>query len=92
MFINTMPVEIDKMEKALEQDDLETLKNVAHSIKPVVDNMNITTQKNEIRKIEQLAAENGARQELKQLLDGFKGCINKVIEEARRDMPLYEPQ
>lgn len=90
LFIKTMPVEISKMESALQQYDMPALKNVAHSIKPTIDNMHITTQKNTIRRIEQLAVANGDRQEIKTLLDEFKTCINEVIEAIKLEVPAYE--
>ena len=90
LFIEVMPEEINKMEKALAENDMIIIKNIAHSIKPVIDNMNIITQKTVIREIEQLASTAENRQQLAELLVNFKNYMTKVIEEVKVERMLYE--
>jgi PAS domain S-box-containing protein len=90
LFLQHIPANISDMHEALNTGDYNKLKDIAHSIKPTIDNMNIHSEKDVIRKIESLATGADNKEELYTLLQHFDKTLSKVIEQVKTDMLVLE--
>ncbi|MFZ4545138.1 MAG: ATP-binding protein [Saprospiraceae bacterium] len=81
LFCTQTPLSIVEMNKALEINDLETIGKLAHKIKPSIDNLQINSLKQVIRKIEMAEKEKISLDELHELIELTSTTINLVIEQ-----------
>jgi two-component system, sensor histidine kinase len=79
LFIKTAPVSVLEMRKALDRNDLAKVKSVAHSLKPTIDSLGITTMKTRIREIESFPATDTSTADLHKLIEESDQIIASVI-------------
>jgi len=79
MFIKTAPQSFSEMKKALNKNDLEKVKSLAHSLKPTIDSLGITSMKTRIREIESFSSAGNASGDLRKLIDESDEIIASVI-------------
>jgi PAS domain S-box-containing protein len=80
IFIDDMPVGVNQIKTAWNAKDFNTLRSVAHRIKPNIDNFGITSLSQDIRTIESLAAEGVPSDELKNKINRLDEIIKTVVE------------
>ena len=79
LFIKTAPESVSAMKKALEQNDFEKVKSVAHSLKPSIDSLGIAGMKTKIREIESFAFAHEPTDHLHKLIEESDEIIASVI-------------
>jgi len=85
LFLHQSPIDLTELKKATENTDIKKIKEVAHRMKPAIDNMGIDTLTSVIREIEQY---NGT-----EVTDGLRvklmlteDTLNKVFTELQQDV------
>lgn len=81
IFTDSIPKSIEEIQAAFEKNDWDTLRKVAHRIKPSIDNMGIIGTKDDIRILEKYSLENGSLEDLKDLVKRVSDNLLKVVEE-----------
>lgn len=81
MFRNMASDTILKMNEAVDVNDIETIKKLAHKIKPSLDNLEIHILYNEIRALENYNYVSGCPDNLKNLVLYVTQTLSKVIEQ-----------
>jgi len=79
IFVDETPVAVSQIRKALTEGDFNTLRSVAHRIKPNIENFGVAVLTQDIRKIEALAMEGVATSELETMIDNLEKIIKKVV-------------
>lgn len=79
IFVGLAKENIAIFEKAMEQDDVESMQKVAHKIKPSIDQMGIVSLKEVVRKIEKYDLATGSNKELHELAHEQIGVLKQVI-------------
>ena len=88
MFIDQTPAHLSEMRSKLQSNQLTVVGEIAHRIKPTIDNMGIVTLKATIREIEKIGksgADNGA---LNGLMEKVETDISFAIEAIKSDYQL----
>jgi HPt (histidine-containing phosphotransfer) domain-containing protein len=88
IFCDQTPVLLNQMEEAYHSNELERMGEIAHKMKPSIDNLNITPIKQVIRNIEHTGKENTAGQDLTKTFAQTREIITRVIEGLRKDYPV----
>jgi PAS domain S-box-containing protein len=86
LFIQTIPDSVKKMKIALDEKDFETLRAIAHRIKPSLNDMRIDDLKYVIRQIEYLATDEPQSNQLPILLQKTERVLSLVIDEIKKEM------
>jgi PAS domain S-box-containing protein len=86
LFIDQIPVAVEEIQAAYLDKNFETIKRVAHRIKPSIDNMGVASLKTEVREIEALATENQNSPKLIQLIQQMDSTLKKVVEALRTEL------
>jgi PAS domain S-box-containing protein len=81
LFVDQVPADVTRIRDAYSRNDFVRVKEIAHKIKPAIDNMGISSLHEEIRKIELIALEKPQSPELGQLIKELETVINWVVEE-----------
>jgi PAS domain S-box-containing protein len=81
MFRNIASDTIVKMNEAVAVNDIETIKKLAHKIKPSLDNLEIHILYNEIRALENYNYVTGCPDNLKKMVHFVTQTLSKVIEQ-----------
>jgi PAS domain S-box-containing protein len=79
LFIDSTPVSILDMKTAYSQNDFEKIKKIAHRIKPSIDNLEISSIKNEIREIEMYAETYQTSEKLENLILKVEKVMTEVV-------------
>jgi CheY-like chemotaxis protein len=79
LFIEQIPVSVEEIQNAYLDKNFDTIKRVAHRIKPSIDNMGISSLKTEVREIETLAVENQNSPKLIQLIQQLDSTLKDVV-------------
>lgn len=79
LFIKTAPASVSAMKAALQQNDFEKVKSVAHSLKPSIDSLGIAGMKTKIREIESFAFADEPADHLHKLIEESDEIIASVI-------------
>jgi signal transduction histidine kinase/FixJ family two-component response regulator len=85
IFVQQTPAAVEAIKTAYFTGELEIVKNTAHKIKPSIDNMRITSLKNEIREIEILAGTNSKSERLEDLISLLEKTITKVVDSLNKN-------
>jgi two-component system, sensor histidine kinase len=88
IFCEQTPVLLNQMEEAFHSNDLERMGEIAHKMKPSIDNLNITRLKQVIRDIEHTGKEKTAGQELTETFAQIRAIVTRVVEGLRKDYPV----
>lgn len=79
LFIEQAKNSIDQISQAYANEDFNTIKNVAHSIKPTLLNMGILSLLDVVNQTEQYAEEYKTSEKLKTLIDKIENVLTVVI-------------
>jgi PAS domain S-box-containing protein len=85
LFSEDIPKSLDQIHRAIEGNDLDTVKSVAHRIKASIGMMQIAEAYDGIRKIENLALEGAGRAELIELFEITRSQLLAAIEQMLKD-------
>jgi HPt (histidine-containing phosphotransfer) domain-containing protein len=83
MVVEQIPADVDEIKAAYVAKRFDTIKSVAHRIKPVLSNLCIHVLKDEIREMESLATENKSSSRLETLIVHLDEVASKVIADIR---------
>jgi signal transduction histidine kinase/CheY-like chemotaxis protein len=83
MFLDNGPKLLEKIKAALEDQDYESLKIAAHSMKPQLSYMGVKEEVSNIFLIEQTAGQTAHRENLPQLVIQLERLCNKAFDELR---------
>lgn len=86
MFVSTAPNMIEKMEHAMKSSDFETIKITAHSLKPQLGYMGISSLESVAKNIEHYAGDQVNLEQLPALINQFKTDISAAIELLNSEM------
>ncbi len=87
LFSEQNPIDINKLDKALEQEDFESIKNTAHRMKTSVGFMGIKSALEPLNKIEALSEQKQNIEEIYGLVD----TIKKICSKAQKEFQLISP-
>lgn len=83
IFVKAAPESVVEMKSALQANDLDRVRAVAHRLKPSIDNLCISAMSGKIREIEGFPAQTPVS-ELKDLLEEADDIISSVVVEFRK--------
>ena len=83
IFIKLTDENIIKFNQALANDDTETIKKLAHKIKPSIDQMGIVSLKDVVRDVEKFDDQSGSKSELAKLVHEIILKLTAVSTELR---------
>jgi PAS domain S-box-containing protein len=84
LFIDQTPVAIQEMISAYDAADYRAVKEIAHRIKPSIDNMGIITLKEPIREIEKFAETYKSAGKLETLITEVDMVVQSVVRQLRK--------
>ncbi|GAB2990695.1 Hpt domain-containing protein [uncultured Cyclobacterium sp.] len=84
LFISQAETTITGFNQAIDQKDYATIRNLAHQIKPSIDNIKVTTLMPIIREIERLAESESTLE----ILDAKIGVVNRELEIVIQQLQL----
>ncbi len=87
MFIDQMPAQVITMEEKYLLADYKSMGSMAHSIKPVIDNMSIQSLKELIREVEKKGKEEVSDISLKEVISRIKNTIHLVAADLENKYP-----
>lgn len=88
MFVEQIPVFVAEMMQKLEEGQLVTVGEIAHRIKPTIDNMGIVSSKTIIREIEKMGKANEDNGTMMTLIKKVETDVAKAVEAIKRDFGL----
>lgn len=88
MFVEQIPVFVGEMIQKLEEGELVAVGEIAHRIKPTIDNMGIVSSKTIIREIEKMGKANEDNGNMTALIKKVENDIAKAIEAIKKDFQL----
>jgi len=86
LFVTQAKNTIDGLNNAFDQKDLNEIKNLAHQIKPSIDNLRIDVLSPVIREVEQLAEEGGALEKLSPLIMETNTVLEAVLSQLEEEL------
>jgi len=88
MFVEQIPVHLQEMEQKCGEKQYITVGEVAHRIKPTIDNMGIVASKTVIREIEKMGKANEDDGNMMALIKKVQADVDKAIEAIKKDFEL----
>ncbi len=88
MFVEQIPVYISDMKEKCDAQQYVTVGEIAHRIKPTIDNMGITSSKTIIREIEKMGKANEDNGTMMMLIKRVETDVAKAVEAIKRDFQL----
>ena len=85
VFIEQTTSSIELLKNAFEVKDFKSVKEIAHRIKPSIDNMSINSIKQEIREIEKMALEDPNSPMLEELLIKVNSILRRVVADLSKN-------
>ncbi len=85
LFVSDVPDSMNKISTAYENRDFNTIKYLAHRIRPSLQNMSINGIKDETLQLEILATEKQAGKEMEDIIRKMASVINKVTAKIKSD-------
>lgn len=86
LFVEQAKVSLQQINTAYEVNDHDTIHKIAHRLKPSIDNLGITSLKQEIRELESLAKKQIEGNELTMLIEHLNKILKIVIEELPQEI------
>lgn len=87
LFIDQAERTVTEMEKAVHNNDIKEIKNLAHQLKPSADNIRVGELSKEIRIVEELAENQPGSPELANHISLSMGILREVVSQLKRDYP-----
>ena len=88
MFVEQIPVFVAEMMEKLEAGELITVGEIAHRIKPTIDNMGIISSKTIIRELEKMGKANEDNGTMATLIKKVEADVAKAVEAIKKDFEL----
>jgi len=88
MFVEQIPVHIQEMKQHCEQGEWITVGEIAHRIKPTIDNMGIVSSKATIREIEKLGKTGEDNKTLTALVQKVETDVGNAVSAIKKDFQL----
>jgi len=76
--------------ESFNENDFERVRNLAHGIKPSIDNMGIKSLQHEVREVERNEWDMSSKEELGKQIDQISKVLIKVCEQLKDNTPLSE--
>jgi len=86
LFLEIIPSQREKMKKALETNDLETLKYVTHQIKPSLDILGLSATKEKAKTIENLAKVNSDMETIKKNVNELCNELDTICRDLKLEL------
>jgi PAS domain S-box-containing protein len=86
IFCKLINESLQTIEDALGQLDIKTINEIAHKIKPSVEQMGVTSLKQPILKLEKYNLKEGSRSELERLVQTIARILRRVVEQIQTDI------
>ncbi|AEL27118.1 Hpt domain-containing protein [Cyclobacterium marinum] len=86
LFISQAEITIDGFNQAINKKDFATIRDLAHQIKPSIDNIKITTLMPIIREVERLAETEGTSENLALNIDTVNSELEIVIQQLQMEL------
>ncbi|PCJ94024.1 MAG: hypothetical protein COA50_12745 [Flavobacteriaceae bacterium] len=83
LFVDTTPMYLKQINTFYKENDIVGLKKVAHKIKPSIDNMGITSIKQDVRDIEHFDKKEQSLKDLKLLIDKVNEVLVAVVKQLK---------
>lgn len=83
IFEEEMLLSLEKLRKAFNDKDHSSIRTIAHTMKPSIDNLHINSIKNEIRQLESQAAVNADLSVLQPLSEKVESVLREVIADMK---------
>lgn len=83
IFEEEMLISLEKLTKAFAENDKNTIRVTAHTMKPSIDNLHINSIKTEIRALESGAAAGAPLEELQPLAEKVGAVLREVITDMK---------
>lgn len=84
LFIETAPSQTEKLKKALQDNDINTIRTVSHTMKPSLDMMGINSLHDTIRDIEDCAAKQKNLDTLESQIIRVSTIVDKVVDALKK--------
>jgi HPt (histidine-containing phosphotransfer) domain-containing protein len=88
IFCEQTPVLLTQMEEAFHTNDLERMGEIAHKMKPSIDNLNIIRLKQVIRDIEHTGKEKIVGADLNETFAQIRAMVTRIVDSLRKDYPV----
>lgn len=88
MFVDQVPVHLQEMKEKFVLNELVTVGEIAHRIKPTIDNMGIVSSKDAIREIEKMGKSGVDTGGLQQLIQKVETDIGHAVDAIKKDFKL----
>ena len=88
MFVDQVPKHLEEMKEKFEANELVAVGEIAHRIKPTIDNMGIISCKESIREIEKIGKAGVDTGTLLQLIQKVEKDIGLVVDAIKKDFQL----
>jgi CheY-like chemotaxis protein/HPt (histidine-containing phosphotransfer) domain-containing protein len=88
MFVDQVPKHLEEMKEKFEANELIAVGEIAHRIKPTIDNMGIVSSKDTIREIEKVGKGGIDTGNLQQLIGKVEKDIGLAVEAIKKDFKL----
>ncbi len=88
MFVEQIPVFVAEMLQKQEQGEFTSVGEIAHRIKPTIDNMGIVSSKTIIRELEKMGKANEDNGTMVTLIKKVETDVTKAVEAIKRDFNL----
>lgn len=85
IFEEEMLISLDKLNKAVEAQDYETIRLTSHTMKPSIANLSINSIREEIRLLESLATTKAAMSVITPLVNKVDSVLREVIADMNID-------
>lgn len=88
MFVDQVPKHLEEMKEKFEANEWVAVGEIAHRIKPTIDNMGIVASKNTIREIEKIGKCGIDTGSLQQLIEKVEKDIGLAVDAIKKDFKL----
>lgn len=85
LFVDLTKTNLELLNDALAQEDIATIKRIAHKIKPSVEQMGVFSIRETIRTVETYDLTIGNWEEIRKHVDEINTCLVKVIDAIKKD-------
>ncbi len=88
LFVKNTPESAQKIKEAYQSGDYETVKYLAHLIRPSLHNMSVNSIKNDVLKIESLAEKAEKNPALETLIEKLITVVSKTVAQIKKEHKL----
>ena len=88
LFVTNTPLSISNLKKALSDNDWDTVRALAHKMKPSLEMMGIERLREKVREIERLASAREQLSEIPGMVEQLCHTLEAAISEMKKDFSL----